>query len=845
MRDKITTSFKIGNITFGLYYPIDIKINSATSICSVTYNTDNINPLFDLQDTTLTQRIYESGTLKLLSITIPVYQFQRVEQTETTNSELGFLKKYLYQDSFYAIRIFNYINSTWSELDLTMSNFEYDTTTATAKIAVDETSKQITVEIPYVFFTNGQIGEQLKLEVYTSYGELDVDISKLPDSTISVNYGSDGTSTYSKVLSGTDTLYLRAVDNAIAGGSNGTAFADAKDIVVYGTGNTAPITAYDLENTLAKYGYGYSKYSDDIAERICIASKYLTFLDELPVESFNGQVYIDAATIRTLGCVKSTSSKITILPNAIYQVITGSTKAIILDDTARNNILNLSPANLVSLINDSGNKYLTYPYHVCIDTSTRYPSAATYDLFNTTGISHLMFETSHKDIKYVMNVVTATISMDTNGTTGYALRIAVSKGNDVSINTLTAVITTKNENGELMGWVGTYEGELTSSNVYLFRFDIPCDFLFGDGTISLANSLEYSNTPVTSTMVNLVNDWKVIMYIDKDQVPTVVPDTTLQSYLPDIIANSGIVGVNTTNMSVTLGTKLDVISNQLTAYWSADTYETYDSDEVLTYTSNVIEKDANGIPVYTKDENNHVVFTIAHHIGDTVLDADGNTVYKHRKGDTKLGLNGKPIVVDTGSCNYSLELGMYNYSYVILSQKVEQSPMWEIRGMITDVVTDLDTVTAELENDTAVVFKPMATIGTTIADVNNSDLSTVTIDLGLSFAFTYYVSAAVANNTSTMTSIMNRTISVIHDNLASSDIIALSVIMKQLHASLTEVYSIESTGFNDGTLQTIINQDSSKKFVIKSTIAYDSLSGSYYSQRAINITYKVVPDSSL
>ena len=40
-----TTKFKIGNYTFGLYYPVRIKVSPITKMFSAEYVTDGVNPL--------------------------------------------------------------------------------------------------------------------------------------------------------------------------------------------------------------------------------------------------------------------------------------------------------------------------------------------------------------------------------------------------------------------------------------------------------------------------------------------------------------------------------------------------------------------------------------------------------------------------------------------------------------------------------------------------------------------------------------------------------------------------------------------------------------------------------
>ena len=101
-----STKITIGSHTFGLYYPVEIRINPISETFSIVYDTTTSNPLYPIQNNVLEHSFRQYENLKLLYIQLPVWQFETKVHTEELISGTGFNKTLSYSNKFYAIRCF-------------------------------------------------------------------------------------------------------------------------------------------------------------------------------------------------------------------------------------------------------------------------------------------------------------------------------------------------------------------------------------------------------------------------------------------------------------------------------------------------------------------------------------------------------------------------------------------------------------------------------------------------------------------------------------------------------------------------------------------------------------------
>jgi hypothetical protein len=306
------TIFLIGNYTYSLHYPIEIRFNVNTDTATVVYDTTVTNPIFGLASELLESRIYSVDTVKLLSIKIPTYQFERTYYEEEVFKATPFVKEYPFEDEFYAVRIYtnkvyeNYNNSTsieymepsphsqstfvdekgetWTELHQTLSSKIYDVDSEdvpTAIVTVMQETKSIKLAIPFVYMTQDQLGNKLKIEILATKGEVDIDTSPLAGALIPAKFpltGVESTDKYSSMLTNRNNINIGIIDQRIIGGSVGMDYTNLRRRVIYDTFNDELlITPMDLVGYFEDLNVGMkvSKFKDGITSRIYLCYKEL------------------------------------------------------------------------------------------------------------------------------------------------------------------------------------------------------------------------------------------------------------------------------------------------------------------------------------------------------------------------------------------------------------------------------------------------------------------------------------------------------------------------------------------------------------------------------------------
>jgi hypothetical protein len=389
-----------------------------------------------------------------------VYQFSKSYVSDDTPSATGFSKVYNYNNKFYACRVYTYkpTSGKWIEMAQTTSDTIYDTGTLTAKLNIEPDMNRFSVVVPQVYFSNGLMGTKILVEVYTTQGKLDVDISYLPSTAFSIsipNTARDVTE-YSNIFKKNPSTQLLPHAVKIVGGSDGITFEEAKTRVINTISHrTLLITPDDITKYFEDQSFKVTKHLDNISNRIYFCNGSLTDSDGsyIPVTNCTTKITKDIVTsssdIRT-----NLSTSVTILPTAIFRYSKNESSANILDDAAKKALLNLGKETLVNELNT--NTYTKIPFHVSVNLPpAKYATAVSYNLFST-EVKSIQFKYDNVDIMSQIAAYAANIIHNDNGSGGYTIRLAVKKSDDlkeVSEDNLLVVAVVKDS---LNTWCGEY-----------------------------------------------------------------------------------------------------------------------------------------------------------------------------------------------------------------------------------------------------------------------------------------------------------------------------------------------------------------------------------------------------
>ena len=508
-------TFTIGTMIFGIYYPIQIlikknilpdgQVDYSSTTFTVIWDTSIYTPLYSLKTNILEHRFTTYNGTTLFCIDIPVHQFKITTFNESISPSAGFIKRYPYADKFYAIRVFDNINGTWTEMHQTLSDTIYDTTIPTAKIKVLSDINMVEVAIPQVYINKGLIGNKIMTKLYTSLGEVNVDISTYNIDQFSASFMMPDEltdSTYSDMLKYINMVRIVPTVSAITGGKNGMSFTELRNRVIHDSTYDVIITPRDLAAYFSDHDYAVSKYIDNITNRIYFVHKplvdgkkniigagdYNTIFNEAMVHPLYN-IDTDETYISNYSNIKPIDdNSVMILPTSLYLFDTTKNSMVMLND---DDIDRLNKLDKVSKVNEMNTSIYSYcPFHIKLITNPT-PHATSYDLMKPT-MSNMTFIGENPNIATQASVYTYSISHLDYGKGGYKIYINLYRTDDInsipittiyngsSITNMIVVLKAVNQSGSGCYVLGKYVGDGENNGLPIIEFDMKTSYKLTD-----------------------------------------------------------------------------------------------------------------------------------------------------------------------------------------------------------------------------------------------------------------------------------------------------------------------------------------------------------------------------
>ena len=819
------TVFIVGKYTFGLYYPIDILINKYTNTFSVVYDTTETNPLHLLDKNVIDKYDITYSGLEYLVMDFPIYQFSKSTIVESLIAETGFTKKISYNDDFYALRIFNYKNDTYTEMHQVQTHIVYDISQPTVFVRVLPDEKKIKLVIPQIYFDEGIMGSKLYIELYTTVGMLNIDTTGMNTSSIGVIYNVDSRS------DPTYTIPLRNMpfDNVfqisgthIAGGTNAISVDELRKRVVNDTlHDKVLVRENELTTYLEDNDFYVKKSLDNVTDRIYNAYKVLRDGNGSIIPSLQTDMMFkgDFSTNREYSAFlyHGSDNSVTILPAALYRYDKDHNCAVPLTDTEINALGNLTKEELVDKLNDS--HYLKSPYYLRITSSREFPRADTFDL-QRPSVNRVIFVEDNYEIASKLLSFGATISHNDVGK--YKVIFTVTRSDDLlGLDSSNIVIyaMVKSNAGKWSGVECTYLGTDPNTKLDAYSFDIPTNY-----RLTLNNEIGVTYIASDSTyaepehLINLTSDFHLVFMVNKEVLPTIVEATeSLMEGVPEYLKILN-VGISRQYFNITLGTCLnDVIKNNIEVAVSKQSYATYEVDVPARYEQDVYARDANGLIQYTANPDGTLTLTKLHEVGEIITRDNGNIVYAHRKGDYIRDDNGNLVTVVDKELVYYIDMMFIDAKMFFSSRQTEldyQTDMYNTLGGYFKVIRDIKD---ELLERTNIYFKCVKSIGT--AKINLGDGLTRTEDIEMSFRIVCYVPSYVKQNETIQKNITDMTCAAI-ENAINSKTISMLDIFEEVKSKMADyIDHFDLLGINDNVnLQTFVILDEDSQPSIRRTL---------------------------
>ena len=844
------TTFLVAKYNFGIYYPIEILINNYTGSFTVAYDTSESNPLHVLSKNIVDKYEIQYMGVDYLILDFPIYQFSKSSIVETIVSSTGFVKSINYNDKFYALRVFNYKNGTYTELAQTQSKIVYDATVPTLYLQIHPDKNKLVLNIPQVYFDNAMMGSKLLIEVYTTVGVLDIDTSNLLDTDIGVTYNNNARtdSTFTNIFKNMPyDIILQLSGDRITGGSNAISVSTLRQRVIQDTlYDRVPISEADISVMLEDNGFYVHKSLDNVTDRIYYAYKVIRDSTGSIVPSTTiplkllGTDVTDGKHSTLVNC--SADSSVTILPTTIYKYNQDANCAIPLVDDELNKLVSLDKDVLATTLNTAG--YLKSPYHVRVSMNGNYPRADTYNLMTPT-VDKIIFVEDNYETTYKLVSYAATINHDNIGY--YEVTLSVSASDDVtnlSVNDILLYVMVKSDDK----WVGTtceYVSFNPATNIFIYKFKIPTTYHL---TLDNKIGVTYTNDEDTYTnyeyLINLVSDFHVVYMVSRsavtdvsepvDSIITGVPDQYKQLYI----------GLSRQYFTITLGTNINnVIYNNVEVTLGANTYARYETNIPAKYTEDVYEKDENGyIKTYT-DVNGKMYTKKIHEVGEAITDETGKVRFEHMAGDVIRDSYGNPVVVSAGVDTYFITMMFIDAKMFFSDRQAELDFQSNIYASLNAYFNTIASMQDQLLERTKLYFRCVKSIGT--ANVNIGDGAVSKQNIELSFRIVCYVASYVKQDESIQNQITEMLCTFIEEAIESKTISMLDIFEKVKEKVSDYIDHFDLLGINDNVaLQTFVvtDEDSQPSIRRQLVLTEDNILSL---RKQIDVTYVTLTPNTL
>lgn len=595
------TVFTMGSRTFGLYYPIKMLVNKVTQVITVTYDSTVANPLQTLSTNQLySVSEYSAYGLNLIEIVFDTYQFTRTRYTATVDPEVGFTSKIQFTDKFYAARVYTLFNGVWTELSYTLSQIVYDVNTPTAMLTLLLDENTVTVSIPQIYFANNLVGSDIRVDLFTTEGVLNVTIPAEDASSIQVNYDL-ANATYADALQQPKTQIIAPYEaTSIVGGANPLTFEQLRTGVVNGTLNGGiPITSMQIEAAVNKYGYKLVRYLDNITTRIFFALSTMTTANTnriIPVTVSGIRLTNDYLNGDPSTILQFEDGMVTILPTTLFKYSPTADLSIPVTDDESEMLSTMTKSELVTYLN--GNMYTRQPFHLILDTGSKSPQAKTINMM-APEMTNLQFISENAHSAAQMSVTSSVITHQASGTGGYIIKLGVKKSDalkGISDSDLLVMLIATTATGSTTYLQAEYLNT-TSDGLAVYSCVLPTNYYITMGGSFRTKMTSPTTGLVVDSDIPLTTVFDIRLGGKQSLFPTVSNDVTLTAGMP--LGFTDYLIFSKQKMTIAFAKDLSpLIYNIVDTTWGGTAYQTYTQNQYATNPYPIYATDASGVPLY-------------------------------------------------------------------------------------------------------------------------------------------------------------------------------------------------------------------------------------------------------
>lgn len=735
------TRFSVADTPFTLLYPIDIRLMRHGGF-RITYNDDIPLDVDTLETNLVTWKVISMYGAEWLSIDIPIKQLDVSRVYGTVNRSTGFSDSYNLPDKFHYCEAYNRVGDQWVKMHVTHNELVHNPNRPTLTLKVMDST--VKVAIPQIYLNTRSVSDMVRIDYYTTKGELALDLSGYNMGTFEAKWNPVANEKIDRFSAPLDTFNSIALYSASSttGGSNGLSFQKLRERVINRTTTTEgiPITKLQLQSKLRDLDFELVTNIDDVTNRQFIATRVLPGpIDGQTISGMGATVQTLISSMTTLQVnqhVVANNTRTTVKPSILFKLTNGILQTV--SDTEHSALLN-SPDKQTIANKLNNEEYLYTPYYYVIDTDASALDTRIYDLDAPKLESRFFFEHN----------LTIGAKFDIKG---YSITKADLDGYYVEIEAELGE-TFKKFDARNLDIQLSFKPSDSSERYHIDgQLLTPLDgdfFAIGDRYIwrfYIQTRYDINNKDKMLLMpffvpVDLIHDFDITTV-----VKNFIPDSYQASDLDEIVKDSYVKGgsyiaLTQEKVKFKFGERLERLFNRTRTVVDANAMVLRESDEYMRYPADVYKYDATGNIDFTYDvDNNDVVITKLHNAGDIILNEANAPIYKWRKGDVVLDHLGQPTYVDGGlGLKREIDFFLLDAKYQFANTLNTTTYKSRIKKLVNDWVNvDMVNLNRQLLERSEMFFHPTITKGTIKVKADNNKL--ISIDTQQSFVITFFMS---------------------------------------------------------------------------------------------------------
>lgn len=739
---------------------------------------------------------------------VPMRQIKRLKHNATVIQG----DKFKYQQELteqYYYSIATYSNSSTGNLPVKLKkslNEEYINPLSPC-ITINIMGKDVLYKIPDVYNLSLNVNGSLVIETFETKGLVDLPINKYPITEYKIIRPEEAPDNESKA-SWNNVVAACSSRNAVSGGRNTMSLEDIRKSIVYKTTglNELPITRHQLDKRVSFDGFNLFKAQDILLERSFIASRNLGELDSALLNArqdiFFNTVKLEMNILKNSKFIYLKDDIFIIKANTIFKEENGVVDIISNDEDSFIN--RLSDIEKISYFRDR--QYFLTPYYYIINKEENNTKCRVYNL-DTPSVSNIKIVTKNTAVKQSINLNQYRIDKIHSG---YRLTFNMLGNEDYKLldnSKLQGQLSIPLKGNDVKIYFSSnYDYNAETELTQYLTFDIDTSlFIDSDNYLEVSNGI----SSIRNNFINILSTATIHLYT----FDTSLRDET--NYLVSEIVNNSnnkFVVLTKQTLDITFGDELKYIHNKMFTTYTDRKYLKHSVGVPMTYAEDVYERDPVTGRIFTCDAEHNIVYNITHKRGDSVVDSNGNIVYKYKKGDVVLDANNQPVIdLDAGVVRY-LDIFMFEYIYYVANT----NPHINYRQVCLDTVNtwllnNIKDINSRLLDNTIVSFKSYKSCKSIQLIANN-----------VVYAIPYIVKPVVTLYTSKLNYTAEETIliknnigKILHRHL-DSDIIVLDNIKTEIKSILdSNIAGVKISNLDNlGNLETIVLSDKSTRLSI-------------------------------